>query len=98
MFSISRSANPKDLTVPDSTPYNEVIASQQQSQLTVPNSDIPYYSGPVPTSGFLGQSSLLKLSDGSILDLKACKIVLDPNKKWKAQGYWNDPCGTVEKL
>ena len=29
--------------------------------------------------------------DGSIIDLKNKKIVLDPNKKFKAQGYWNDP-------
>ena len=97
MLSISRSVNPKDLTVPDSTPYSEVIASQQQSQLTVPNSDIPYYNGPVPASGFLGQSSLFKLSDGSVLDLKKCKVVFDPNKKWQDKGYWNDPNSNVEK-
>ena len=85
-------SNPNKLTVPDSTPYNEILARQNSAnQLTVPNSDIPYYNGPIPARGFLGNSSLLKLSDGCILDLKKCKIVYDPNIKWKAQGYWNDP-------
>ena len=77
-------------------PYSEVIASQQR-QLTVPNSDIPYYNGPIPARGFLGNSPLFKLSDGSILDLKKCRVIYDPNKQWQDKGYWNDPCGTVEK-
>lgn len=89
-FSINRTINPKDLTVPDSTSYTTIIAEQQR-QLTVPNQDIPYYNGPVPLNGFLGQSTLFKLGDGSVLDMKSCKIVYDPNIKWKAREYWNDP-------
>ena len=88
-----RVASPKDLTVPEAKPYDP----NATSHLEVPNSDIPYYNGPVPASGFLGDSSMLKLVDGTVLDLKACKIVYDPNAKWKAKGYWNDPCGTLEK-
>ena len=85
-FSINHTSNPKDLTVPDSTPF-AAIASKIQNSLTVPNQDIPYYDGPVPANGFLGQTTLFKLGDGSVLDMKTCKIVYDPNKKWKAQGY-----------
>ena len=95
---VRSTSNPKDLTVPDSTPYREILAKQNAaSRLTVPNQDIPYYDGPIPASGFLGNSSLLKLSDGCILDLKKCKIVYDPNIKWKAQGYWNDPNSIMQK-
>lgn len=95
---VQPSSNPKELTVPDSTPYGEILAKKNaSSQLTVPNQDIPYYDGPIPAYGFLGNSSLLKLSDGCVLDLKKCKIVYDPNIKWKAQGYWNDPNAATNK-
>lgn len=97
-FSINKTSNPKDLTVPEAKSFYEIMARQHQaSQLTVPNSDIPYYNGPIPASGFLGQSLLFKLSDGSVIDIKKCKIVFDPNKKWLAQGYWNDPNSSIEK-
>lgn len=88
--------NPKDLTVPDAKPYDP----NAQSRLTVPNSDIPYYDGAIqafPGSGFIGTSTLFKLADGSVIDMKSCKIVLDPNKKWKAKGYWNEPYAKIER-
>ena len=95
---VKSSSNPKELTVPDSTPYGDILAKQNAAKhLTVPNQDIPYYDGPIPAYGFLGNSSLLKLSDGCVLDLKKCKIVYDPNIKWKAQGYWNDPNAATNK-
>ena len=47
--------------------------------------------------GFIGNSSLFVLYDGSVLDLKTHKIVLDPNKKFKAAGYWNDPSFDASK-
>lgn len=89
-------ANPNDLTVPDPKPFSfesylNPNSPNPYSHLTVPNSDIPYYNGPVPASGFLGSSPLFKLSDGSVVDMKTCKIVYDPNIKWRAKGYWNDP-------
>ena len=88
--------NPKDLTVPDAKPYDP----NAQSRLTVPNSDIPYYDGAIqvfPGSGFIGKSTLFKLADGSVIDMKSCKIVFDPNKKWKAKGYWNEPYAKIER-
>ena len=95
---VNKTTNPKDLTVPDSTPYEEILARQNAAnQLTVPNQDIPYYDGPVPAFGFLGNSALFKLSDGSVIDMKKYKVVYDPNIKWKAQGYWNDPNATTKK-
>lgn len=97
-FSIGKTGNAKDLTVPDSMPYSEITARSASSNLTVPNQDVPYCSGPVNISGFLGNSTLLQLSDGSVIDLKKRKIVLDPNIKWKAQGYWNDPNAATKKL
>ena len=91
-------SNPKELTVPDSTPYGDILARQNaSSKLTILNQDIPYYNGPIPMAGFLGNSPLMQLSDGTVLDLKKCKVVYDPNTKWKAQGYWNDPNGIVKK-
>lgn len=86
----------KELTVPEAKTYDST-AAEQQRQLTVPNQDIPYYNGPIPASGFLGQTTLFKLADGSILDMKKYKIVFDPSKKWRAQGYWNDPNSEVSK-
>ena len=104
-FHVNASNNQKDLTVPDPIPFSSIYTNpcgsnssgNPYSRLTVPNSDIPYYDGPIPASGFLGQSSLFKLADGSVIDMKNCKIVYDPNIKWKAQGYWNDPNENVEK-
>ena len=92
-FSLNRSNNPRDLTVPDARPYNPNAAAK----LTVPNQDIPYFNEAVPARGFLGDSSLFKLSDGCVLDLKKCRVVFDPNKKWKDKGYWNNPNAEVEK-
>ena len=92
-FSINRSNSPRDLTVPEARPYDPNAAAK----LTVPNQDIPYFNGAVPTRGFLGDSSFFKLSDGCVLDLKKCQIIFDPNKKWKDRGYWNDPNTEVEK-
>ena len=92
-FSISKPTSPRDLTVPEPRPYDP----DAYARLTVPNSDIPYYDGPVPMSGFLGNSALFKLADGSVLDMKSCKIVYDPNKKWLARGYWNDPNAETKK-
>lgn len=95
---INKSTNPQELTVPDSTPYTEILARQNAAnELTVPNQDIPYYDGPIPACGFLGNSPLFKLSDGSVIDMKKCKVVYDPNIRWKAQGYWNDPNATTKK-
>ena len=89
----------KELTVPDSTPYDTILQRQEAARnLTVPNSDIPYCNGSIPSRGFIGDTTLFKLADGSILDLKTCKIVLDPNIKWKARGYWNDPNANTKDL
>lgn len=85
-----KKVDPKDLTVPDPVSYHDIIANQQR-QFEVPNQDIPYFNGPVIAPGFIEDSSLLKLSDGTILDLDKCKIVYDPSTKFKAMGYWNDP-------
>ena len=93
---LNTKSSPKELTVPDPTPYAELLA-KQNARLTVPNQDIPYYDGPIPASGFLGESPLFKLSDGSVVDLKTCKIVFDPSLKWRAKGYWNDPSSTTEE-
>ena len=92
-FAIHKPTSPKDLTVPEPKPYDP----DAYRKLTVPNSDIPYFDGPIPAYGFLGNSSLLKLADGSVIDLKAKKIVYDPNIRWKAQGYWNDPNYTIKR-
>lgn len=93
-ISINRPTNPRDLTVPESKPYDPSIG-----KLTVPNSDIPYFNGPIPaiSNGFLGDSPLFMLADGSVVDMKKCKIVYDPNIKFKAQGYWNNPNAEVAK-
>ena len=99
-------SDPKELTVPDSRPFGEIWMDQHATlggqrsptnRLTVPNQDIPYYDGPIPTRGFLGNSPMFKLLDGTVIDLKTCKIVYDPNTKWRAQGYWNDPNSTAKK-
>lgn len=29
--------------------------------------------------------------------MKACKIVLDPSKNWKAQGYWSNPEKSISR-
>ena len=81
------------MTVPDARPYDP----NASAKLTVPNQDIPYFNGPVPASGFLGDSPLFKLNDGSIVDLKKHRVIYDPNKKWKDRGYWNDPNSSTEK-
>ena len=96
---INTSSDSKELTVPDPIPFSNdsYINANPYSRLTVPNSDILYYDGPIPTSGFLGQSPLFKLADGSVIDMKNCKIIYDPNTKWKAQGYWNDPNLEIKK-
>ena len=85
--------NTNDLTIPDAKPYDP----NAYRNLTVPNSDIPYWNGPVPASGFLGQSTMFKLSDGSVLDIKAHKIVYDPNRDWKDTEYWNAPDASINK-
>ena len=95
MKPISYCGDPKNLTVPQSTvSYEQVIA--QQKSLTVPYSapDDIYASS---SFGFLGNSSLFMLHDGSVLDLKTHKIVLDPNIKFKAAGYWNNPSKDISK-
>ncbi len=78
--------------MPDAEPYD---ASHSTSRLTVPNQDIPYNDGPQHQFGFIGRSSLFRLADGSMIDFKTKKIVLDPNIKFKAAGYWNDPNSNV---
>lgn len=89
---VTRTADSKSLTVPQPKPYDP---QYDPKNLTVPNSDIPYHNGPVVQSGFIDNTSLFMLMDGSIVDFKTGKIVLDPNKKFKAAGYWNDPASKI---
>lgn len=82
---ISIPTDPRNLTVPEPSFGNP------SSSLQVPESQ-PYYGAPsAGTNGFIGDSSLFQLADGSVIDTKTKKIVHDPNKKFKDQGYWNDP-------
>ena len=69
---------------------------EEQRNLTVP------YSAPddvhaISQFGFIGNTSFFKVHDGSVLDLKTHKIVLDPNAKFKASGYWSNPNETMEQ-
>ena len=106
------SSNPNELTVPDARPFGTIWTdgnstsfeyASKPSQLEVPNSDIPYFNGPIPmhgqlpTNGFIGESPLFKLLDGSIVDLKMHKVVYDPSKNWKANGYWSNPNEEVKR-
>ena len=91
---VTMTHDPKSLTVPQAKPYDP---QYDPKNLKVPNSDIPYYNGPVTQHGFIDNTSLFKLMDGSIVDFKTGKIVLDPNKKFKAAGYWNDPNDRIER-
>lgn len=85
---ITHTHDAKNLHVPDTTPCTGSIGA---SRLTVPNQDVPCSSAPACGHGFIGSTSLFKLMDGSIVDFKTGKIVLDPNKKFRDAGYWNDP-------
>ena len=89
---ITHMGDPSKLEVPQSSMTYEQIVEQQHT-LTVPYSapDDLGAVGSVHRFGFLGNSSLFMLYDGSVLDLKTHKVVLDPNIKFKATGYWNDP-------
>lgn len=106
------SSNPNELTVPDAKPFGTIWTdgnsasfgyASKHSQLEVPNSDIPYFNGPIPmhcqlpANGFIGESPLFKLLDGSIVDLKMHKVVYDPSKNWKENGYWDDPNKEVKR-
>lgn len=91
---ISHRENASSLEVPQPKPYNPM---QNSKNLEVPNQDIPYYDRPVPIYGFIGNSSLFKLADGTLLDLKSCKIIYDPSTKWFAKGYWNDPNAEIKR-
>ena len=94
---LNKTSDPKSLTVPDAKPYDPNIG--RQPNLTVPNQDVPYFNGPIPATGpgFIKDSPLFKLMDGSVIDLKTHKIVYDPNKKFKAHRYWNDPNGRIDQ-
>ena len=83
-------SDPSKLSVPQSSMTYEQIVEQQKS-LTVPDSASNSTSNNAYAFGFLGNSSLFMLHDGSVIDLKTHKIVLDPNVKFKAAGYWNNP-------
>lgn len=94
----TRCNDPSKLEVPQSTISYEQVLEQQRS-LTVPYS-APDDLGAIGSStrfGFIGSSSFFRLHDGSILDIKTHKIVLDPNIKFKLAGYWNDPNSTTKK-
>ena len=66
--------------------------------LTVPcSTPDDKYEMPSNSFGFIGDTSLFRLHDGSILDLKTHKVILDPNKNFKIQGYWNDPHSSMQK-
>lgn len=87
---INTSRNPKTLGVPQSTmSYDEII--ERQRSLTVPYQDDLPDGDTTGGMGFIGNTSLFRLGDSSIIDLKTCKIVYDPNEKFKKQGYWRDP-------
>ena len=96
---ITNANDPSELQVPDSSlTYEQVMDKrEEQRSLTVP------YSAPddirtVNQFGFIGSTSFFKLHDGSVLDLKTHKIVLDPNAKFKAVGYWSDPNEITEQM
>ena len=92
---ITHSKDASKLEVPQSTMSYEDVVNMQNS-LTVPYSALDDIgSSALRTAGFIGKSSLFMLYDGSVLDLKTHKIVLDPNKKFKLSGYWNDPNETI---
>lgn len=95
---VSKCDDPSKLQVPDSSmTYEQVQAAlEAQKSLTVPYSAPDDIGGSV-SFGFIGQTSFFRLHDGSVLDLKTHKIVLDPNKNFKAAGYWNDPGETINK-
>lgn len=94
---LTKTDDPASLTVPESRLYGEILTHQHNS-LTVPNSNIPYNNGPIPVlhNGFISTSSLFRCDDGTILDLNTHKIVYDPNSKFKAKGYWNDPTFSID--
>lgn len=95
MKPISHCNDPSKLEVPQSSVTYEQALEMQKS-LTVPYSAPDDLGATKPCSfGFIGKSSLFMLHDGSVLDLKSHKIVLDPNIKFKAAGYWNDPNETT---
>jgi len=96
---VSKCTDPSKLQVPDSSmTYEQVQAAREaQKSLTVPYSASDDIGGAV-SFGFIGNTSLFRLHDGSVLDLKTHKIVLDPSMKFKAAGYWNDPSETRNKL
>lgn len=88
--------DPSKLEVPQSSMSYEQVMEQQRS-LTVSYSALDDIGANACQFGFLGNSSLFMLHDGSVLDLKTHKIVLDPNVKFKAAGYWNNPNKDVTK-
>lgn len=86
--------NPNDLTVPDSVISHDDIIKYQQ-QLTVPNQDIPYNSNIQSGNGFIGNSTLFKLSDGSIIDFKTKRVI---RAAYDNSQYWNDPDSKIKDL
>ena len=96
--SVSHCNDPSKLEIPQSSiTYEQAI--EMQKSLTVPYSapDDLGATSTIGQFGFIGQSSLFRLHDGSVLDMKTHKIVLDPNIKFKAAGYWNDPSEDTSK-
>ena len=95
---VSHCDDPSKLQVPDSSvSYEQAQAMAQARQnLTVPCS-APDDLCTGSSAGFIGQTSLFRLHDGSVLDLKAHKVVFDPNAKFKAAGCWNDPNDSIER-
>lgn len=91
---LSKINDPSSLKVPQPRSYEEIIASQQQ--LTVPNQDIPYNNSPVPALAIQHPSWFI-CGDGTILDTKTGKTIHDPNAKFKAKGYWNDPNYSIQR-
>lgn len=85
----------KSLHVPDAMPANPNLASSSSSNLTVPNSDVPYFNGPVAAYGPLKQmqQTSIVLPDGSLFDFSSNKIV--DKQQHKPRGCWNDPNQTI---
>ena len=90
------SSDPSKLKVPDPTINFEIpnqdstfgsMFGQQTNKLTVPNQDVPDYSSQ-NYIGFIGNSSLFKLYDGTILDLEKHVVVKKPSQK-APTGHWS---------
>ena len=94
---LAKCNDPSKLELPEPRMSFGQVADAQNS-LTVPYSasdDIGCSS--TGAFGFIGTTSLFRLHDGSVVDLKTHKVVLDPNAKFKAAGCWNDPNAVVSR-